>query len=66
MCINKAWRKCPKGAHLILVGDLNLNLRALRTERDETIAKHVDAMDLVDMSRHFCQRLGTRFQGRWT
>jgi hypothetical protein len=25
-CINKAWRECPKGAHPILVGDLNLNL----------------------------------------
>jgi len=30
-CIEKAWRKCPKGAHPILVGDLNLNLRAPRT-----------------------------------
>ncbi len=24
--IDKAWRECPKGAHPILVGDLNLNL----------------------------------------
>jgi len=35
-CIDKAWCKCPKGAHPILVGDLNLNLRALRTEIEET------------------------------
>ncbi len=65
-CIDKAWRKCPKGAHPILVGNLNLNLCAPRTEREETIAKQVDAMDLVDMSRHFCQRSGTRLWGRWT
>jgi hypothetical protein len=65
-CINKAWRKCPKGAHPILVGDLNFNLRVPRTEREETIAKQVDAMDLVDMYRHFCQCLGSRLWGRWT
>ncbi len=43
----------PKGCSL--VGDLNLNLRALRMEREDTIAKEVDAMNLVDMSRHFYQ-----------
>jgi hypothetical protein len=66
VCIDKAWRECPKGAHPILVGDLNLNLHAPHTKREETIAKQVNAMDLVDMSRHFCQRLGTRLRGRWT
>jgi exonuclease III len=65
-CINKAWRECPKDAHPILVGDLNLNLQAPRTEREETIAKQVDAMNLVNMSRHFCQRSGNRLRGRWT
>jgi hypothetical protein len=64
--IDKAWRECPKGARPILVGDLNLNLRAPRTQREETIAKQVDAMNLVDMFRHFCQRLGNRLRGRWT
>jgi hypothetical protein len=52
-CIDKAWRECPKGAHPILVGYLNLNLQAPYMEREETIAEQVDAMDLVDMSRHF-------------
>jgi hypothetical protein len=65
-CIDKAWRKCPKGDHPILVGDLNFNLRALRTEREEKIAEQIDAMDLVVMSRHFHQRLGNRLRGRWT
>ncbi len=55
-CVNKAWRECPAGTHPILVGDLNVNLRAPRTEREETTAEQVDAMDLVDMSRHFRQR----------
>jgi hypothetical protein len=64
-CIDKAWRKCPKGAHPILVGDLNLYLRAPCTVREETMAEQVDAMDLVDMSRHFCQRSGKRLQRRW-
>jgi hypothetical protein len=54
-CINKAWCECRKGAHPILVGDLNLNLCALCMAREETIAEQVDAMDLVNMSRYFCQ-----------
>jgi hypothetical protein len=62
--INKAWCKCPKGAHPILVGNLNFNLHVPRTKREETIAKQVDAMDLVNMSRHFCQRLGNWLWGR--
>ncbi len=65
-CVDKAWRECPKGANPILVGDLNVNLRALRTERDEMIPKQVGAMDLVNMSRHFRQRSGKRLRGRWT
>jgi hypothetical protein len=65
-CIDKAWHECPKGAHPILVDDLNINLRAPRTAREETIAEQVDAIDLVNMFRHFCQRLGKRLQGRWT
>jgi hypothetical protein len=39
-----------------LLGDLNVNLAAPRDERDKTIARQVDAMVLVDMSSHFCQR----------
>ncbi len=64
MCIRKAWSECPRGAHPILVGDLNINLRALRTEHEETIAEHVEIMGLVNMPRHFCHRLGKRLRGR--
>jgi hypothetical protein len=65
-CVKTAWRECPAGAHPILVGNLNLDLRAPRTEREETIAEQVNAMDLVNMSRHFCQHSGKRLWGRWT
>ncbi len=63
--IDKAWLECPKRAHPILVGDLNINLRAPCTAREEIITEQVDAMDLVDMSRHFCQHSGERLRGRW-
>jgi hypothetical protein len=52
--IDKAWRVCPTSAHPILVSNLKLNLCAPRTEHEETIAKQVDAMEFVDMFRHFC------------
>jgi hypothetical protein len=65
-CIKKAWFECPRGAHPILVGNLNINLHAPRTEHKETIAEQVEIMGLVDMSRHFCHRLGKRLRGRWT
>jgi hypothetical protein len=64
--INKAWSECPRGAHPILVGNLNINLRAARTEREETIPEHVEIMGLGDMSRHFCHCLGKQLRGRWT
>ncbi len=65
-CVDKAWSECPHGAHPILVGNLIINLCALCMKRKETIAEQVEAMDLVDMSRHFCQRLGKRLRRRWT
>jgi hypothetical protein len=65
-CVDKAWHECPAGARPILVGDLNVNLCAPCTEREEMIAEQVDAMDLVKMSRHFRQRSGKRLRGTWT
>jgi len=66
MCVDKAWSECPCGAHPILVGNLNINLHAPCTERKETIVKQVEAMGLVDMSRHFCQRSEKWLRGKWT
>jgi hypothetical protein len=65
-CVDKAWSECPCGAHPILVGNLNINLCAPRTECKETIVEQVEAMGLVDMSRHFWQCSGNRLWGRWT
>ncbi len=62
--IERAWQVCPTGAHPLLVGNLNFNFCAPRTEREETIAEQVDAMDLVNMSRLFCQCSGKWLQGR--
>jgi hypothetical protein len=63
-CVDKAWSECPRGAHPILVGNLNINLCAPRKERKETFVKRVEAMGLVDMSRHFCQRSRKWLRGR--
>jgi hypothetical protein len=64
--VKQAWQACPAGARPLLVGDLNFNFCAPCTERKERIAKQVDAMDLVNISRHFCQRTGRRLRGWWT
>jgi hypothetical protein len=61
-----AWQACPTGAHPLLVGDMNFNFCAPRTDREEAIAEQVEAMGLVDMSRHFYQRSGKRLPGTWT
>jgi hypothetical protein len=52
--VEQAWMACPKGCLPIMLGDLNANLAAMRDVRDETIAKQVDNMNLIDMPRHFC------------
>ncbi len=63
MHIKQAWQACPKGCLPIMLGNLNINLAALRDKREERIAKLVNTMALVDMSSHFCQRRGKLSQG---
>jgi hypothetical protein len=65
MHAKQTWLACPKGCQLILLGDLNVNLAALRNEQDKTIAKQVDIMKLIDMSSRFPQRLGINSWGWW-
>ncbi len=62
--IKQAWMACSKGCLPIVLGDLNVNLAALREEHDETIAKPVDTMNLVDMSSRFRQRRGNNSNSR--
>jgi hypothetical protein len=64
--VKQAWMACPKGCLPIVLGDLNLNLATPRDEQDETIAKQVDTMNLVDMSSHFRQCRGRNSHGQWT
>jgi hypothetical protein len=65
--IVQAWNECPKGHTPFLLGDLNVNLRAPRDNRDEQIVEAVeDAMGLCDLSRHFHHRSRGVMRGRWT
>ncbi len=64
--VERAWQACPTGAHPLLVGVMNFNFCAPRTDREEVIAEQVEAMGLVDMSKHFYQRSGKRLRGTWT
>ena len=65
--IKQAWNECPHGHTPILLGDLNINLRSPRDERDEKIAKVVEVvMGLTYLSQHFRQRSRSSVQGRWT
>jgi hypothetical protein len=64
--IKQAWSKCPCGHTPILIGDLNINLRPPRDERDQKKSEVVeDVMGLSDLSQHFCQRSRGSMQGRW-
>jgi hypothetical protein len=63
----QAWNECPSGYTPLLLGDLNVNLRTPRDDRDEQIAEAVeDVMGLCDLSKHFHQRSRGLIQGRWT
>ena len=66
--LRAAWAKCPPNCKPLLLGDLNFDFQAPRTEREEIIADFIDEINLADMSRKYVQRRGPR-QGRgarWT
>jgi hypothetical protein len=58
--------RVPVRVQTTVLGDLNANLINPRDEREDGIAEQVDAMDIADMGRHFCQCCRRRCQGRWT
>jgi hypothetical protein len=66
MHVEQAWMACPKGCLPIVLGDLNTNLATLCNKQDETIAKQVDNMNLVNMSSCFRQCRGINSHSRWT
>ncbi len=53
-----AWAKCPPNCKLLLLGDLNFDFRAPRTEQEEIIADFTDEINLVDVSRKYVQQRG--------
>ena len=61
--LRTAWASCPADCSPLLLGDLNINLRDPRTEREEAIADFLNDINVVDVSRWFRQRCGCR-QGR--
>ncbi len=65
--IVQAWNECLHGHIPILLGGLNVNLRAPWDNRDEKIAEAVkDVMGLTNLSIHFHQRSHGLMRGRWT
>jgi hypothetical protein len=65
--VKPALNECPKGHTPPLFGHLNVNLCALRDERDERIAEVVeDVQGLTDLSKHFRQGSHGHTRGRWT
>jgi hypothetical protein len=64
--VERAWQACPTGVHPLLVGNMNFNFCAPCMDHEEAIAEQVEAMGLVDMSKHFYQRLGKWLRGTRT
>ncbi len=56
--LHAAWALCPENCKPLLLGDLNINLRDPRSEREEIIANFLDDVNAVNVSRKFRQRMG--------
>jgi hypothetical protein len=56
--LHAAWAKCPPNCKPLLLGDLNFDFWAPRTEREEIIADFIDDINLIDVSRKYVQRRG--------
>jgi hypothetical protein len=56
--LHAAWAKCPTNCKPLLLGDLNIDVKAPQTKREEIIADLLDEMNFVDKLRKFVQRQG--------
>jgi hypothetical protein len=56
--LHAAWAKCPPNCKPLLLGDLNFDFRAPRTEWEEIIADFIDKINLIDASCKYVQRRG--------
>jgi hypothetical protein len=48
-----AWAKCPPNCKPLLLGNLNFDFRAPRTEQEEIIVDFTDEINLVNVSRKY-------------
>jgi hypothetical protein len=64
-----AWEACPMGCVPVILGDLNINFRDPRNEREELIVDLLDNINRVDMPRQYTPRRprkqSTRTQWTW-
>jgi hypothetical protein len=51
--LRAAWASCPENCKLMLLGDLNINLKEPRSEREEIIADFLDDVNVLDVSQKF-------------
>ncbi len=63
-----AWAACPTNCKPLLLGDLNIDFRSPRTEREEIIVDFLNEINIVNTSRKYiqckCRREGRG--ARWT
>ncbi len=66
--LRAAWAKCPPNCKPLLLGDLNFDFWAPRTEQEEIIADFINEINLVDVSHKYVQGRGRRQRrgARWT
>jgi hypothetical protein len=53
--LHAAWAKCPANCKLLLLGDLNIDFKALQNKWEEIIADLLNEMNFVDRLRKFVQ-----------
>ena len=64
--VEQVLRDKPAGSMPLVIGDLNANLDAPRSRREEVLAQNMGEHGLGCASRHFQVRHGRHLRGRWT
>jgi hypothetical protein len=54
--LRATWAKCPANCKLLLLGDLNIDIKAPQTKREEIIVNLLDEMNFVDRSWKFVRQ----------
>ena len=64
--VEQALQDKPAGAMPLVIGDLNANLEAPRSQKEEVLAQDMEGHGLGCASRHFRVRRRRHLRGRWT